>query len=106
MRRWLLFAGPISLVFCVALVGCALGPAVRRTSESLDTDAKSFALSTGRANIYVCRKTEFVGSGLNISIILDGERVGALSIGTYLLLSVPPESTLCQPGCTNKVTLS
>lgn len=88
MSRWLLVAGLTSLFCCFAPVGC--GPAVRRTPESLDTEAKAFTPKAGRANIYVHRKIELLKSLGSLSILLNRERVGALSIGTYLLLSLAP----------------
>ena len=85
MRKRLLAIGFVSLFCFVLFVGCA-DPVVLLAPDSKDTEAKAFKPQSGRANIYVYR----TGAARNLPIFLDGENVGELSLGSYLLLTVPP----------------
>jgi len=68
------------------LSGCAVVPT---TPETLDAEAKAFAVAPGKANIYVAR-TGSVGSAVGMQTLLDGNLQGLLAFGTYQLLTVDP----------------
>jgi len=93
VRQCAIVTEVISLVSCVGLAGC-YGPSVLRTPTSQDVQAKTFRPEPGRANIYVWRDggPDPITSS---QVLFDGTMVGALHIGNYLQLTVPPgEHTL------------
>src|SRR5260370_21958023 len=80
---------PASLFACVliALSGCAepsLAP------SDADTTAKSLFTTPGKARIYVYRPSGFYGAGINLPTFLNTQLVGQPTVGTFLLLEVPP----------------
>jgi predicted small secreted protein len=69
------------------LSGCASIP---MAGTDLDSQAKSFQNYDQLSNIYVYKESGFFGSGITWSLKLDGQLVGAIRSGNFMLLVVPP----------------
>ena len=79
----------VSIAVCllVFLVGCAepsLAP------SDADTAAKRISVTPGKALIYVYRPSGFAGAAIKLPTFLDTQLVGQPTVGTFLLLEVPP----------------
>ena len=70
-----------------ALVGCATAKIA--TPES-DAAAKRFVPPEGKANLYVARSGGSYGPTTTFDVVVDGKVAGALSPGTFLLISIDP----------------
>jgi len=98
MRNGVILPWLIVLISCVGLAGCT-GPAVRLMPTSDDTQAKTFTPKPDRANIYIYRSSAH--PELRFKVMFDGKMVGALGIGSYLLLTVSPGDYTLFAECDN-----
>ena len=80
------FAIAAILVVGGALAGCASVP---MADTQRDATAKTFAVTAGKANIYVYRN-ETMGAAVKLGLHLDVMPVGETSAKTYYLLQVLP----------------
>lgn len=71
----------------VLLSSCA---SVQLSSVEMDTSAKAFAPTIGKANIYIARGTGITGGAYSPQILVDGINIGTIGYNTYLLVSVDP----------------
>ncbi|MDH5191402.1 MAG: DUF2846 domain-containing protein [Gammaproteobacteria bacterium] len=76
----------IAILMVTFITGCASVP---MASVEQDTQAKSFKVNSGKANIYVYRNENF-GAAIKMPVVLDGKIVGDTAAMTYLLLEVDP----------------
>lgn len=84
MLKQLSIAGAVLVVALAS--GCA---SVQMASTEQDSAAKTFAVKSGRANIYIYRNETF-GAAIKMPVALDGKLVGDTASKTYLLLEVAP----------------
>jgi hypothetical protein len=78
------------LIMCaggVMLAGCATVPMATAVQ---DIEAKSFAPTPGKANLYIARRNAYFGSAITFQIMVDGYPIGAIGPGTYHLIAVEP----------------
>jgi hypothetical protein len=74
-------------LFCAALLtGCAT---VKMSSVAMDTQAKTFSVKPGKANIYFYRDWWFSGIELH-GVELDGKPMGETTRMTYFMFEVEP----------------
>jgi hypothetical protein len=79
--------------------GCATAP---MTSSAQNTEAKTFQVAQGTANVYLARRSNGFGDTLEAYTHVDGQNVGALAPNTFQLVSVTPgHHTLSVAGPTN-----
>lgn len=78
-----LYAG---LVLAAVISGCASVP---MASLDEDTQAKTFAVREGKANIYVYRNESF-GGAIPMTVALNGKVAGQTGPKTYFLFEVDP----------------
>lgn len=77
----------LALIAALALFGgCA---AVPMSTPEADAQAKGFAPSAGKANIYVFRN-ESMGAAVTMEVMLDGKSAGKTAAKTYFLFEVAP----------------
>lgn len=76
---------------CGALLLAVLGgcASVPMASAELDAQAKSFATTPGKANIYVYRHESF-GAAIRIPVSLDGRKIASTAAKTYMMVTVEP----------------
>jgi hypothetical protein len=79
----------LALSFITLVFGCASVPLASKEEE---TQALGFRAEADHAGLYVCRKSEYNGSGLLTQIVLDGKMKGSLKAGTFFYFSVSPGS--------------
>ena len=65
------------------LVSCTSVPLA---SDQMDQTAKQFRPLSGQGRVYVLRKKEFKGSGLDMKIYFDRKDVANLRPGTYTVI--------------------
>ena len=75
----------ISLVIAVA--GCAT-TTIPMAADEMDKAAKTFSPTEGKANLYVVRTNNFVGSGISPNISVDGKLIGTVTQGSYFLVAL------------------
>ena len=75
------------ILFGTALTACAT---VALAPPAKDQQAKTFEVSEQQANIYLFRHFQIAGDGILLPIYLDGQFVGGVAPGTFLLLQVNP----------------
>lgn len=75
----------VAMVLTLA-VGCTA--TVSMAPEAEDQAAKEFVPAAGTANLYVARKDSFVGSALAFEVKLDGDSVGSVATGTFVLIEM------------------
>ena len=75
-----------AILIAVLATGCASVP---MASVEKDTAAKTFAVKSNKANIYIYRNETF-GAAIKMPVALDGKLVGDTAAKTYLLLEVDP----------------
>ncbi len=77
------------LCLCFVLLGsCAA--TVPLTTKELDAKGKLFSPPDDKANLYVVRGGGLAARGVLFQVIMDGEILGAVAPGTYLLIEVEP----------------
>ena len=74
------------LVVGSQLAGCALAPPA---SPELDAQAKTFASTPGKANLYIYRN-EIFGGATMMEVLLDGKSLGRTMAQQYFLIPVEP----------------
>jgi hypothetical protein len=79
------------------LVSCAT---VAMAPERQSPEAANFRAQTGKAAIYVYRRSGFVGGGVAHPVYLDGRVLGNNGPGTFLLANVSPGSHIVSAGVT------
>ncbi len=79
--------GVFVLVLTLALTACAT---VALAPPAKDQQAKTFEVSEQQANIYLFRHFQIYGDAILLPIYLDGQFVGGVAPGTFLLLQVNP----------------
>lgn len=55
-------------------------------------EAVKFSPPAGMANLYIIRREAYLGCAFNIGIGLDGQQVGSLQTGSFLLKNISPGS--------------
>lgn len=100
IRRRLNYFLPV--VFLLFLSGCASVP---MTSESLDAEAKSFAVKTDKSSIYLYRNETF-GGAILLTTTIDGKVAGQTGPKTYFLWEVDPGKHEITSVGENTVTLT
>ena len=74
------------LILTVLLGGCT-----RITvSEEEERAAERFEPQPGYGNVYIVRKKTLIGSLVDIQVLINGQHIGPLNIGTYHLLELKP----------------
>jgi hypothetical protein len=81
-------AAIVATCAAAAIGGCATFPAA---DEATDREAKTFAVSPGRANIYLYRE-EGPGEAVVMDVLLDGVPMGRTGPRTYFVFDVEPGS--------------
>lgn len=76
----------VALVASAVVSGCASVP---MASAQKDSQAKSFAVSPGKSNIYVYRN-ESMGAAVKMPVVVDGMAIGDTAAKTYLLYQANP----------------
>jgi uncharacterized protein YceK len=76
----------VLLVVVSLLTGCASVP---MASIEHDTQAKTFAVESDKANIYLFRN-EFVGPAVKMDVVLDGKPVGQTVAKSYMKFELKP----------------
>jgi hypothetical protein len=79
-------------ILCVFLIGlsisgCATAPLTSDEEEAL---AERFEPAPVLGNLYIVRKTTFVGSAIDISVKIDEQFIGIIQPGSYHFLELPP----------------
>jgi hypothetical protein len=96
--RWMV-GGFLCLSCSIALIGCVYVHSVtptsasreaKRTNESLDAEAKRFAVAPGRANIYVYQTADSGVADTYLIVLRNLDVIGCIDGGTYLLAATPP----------------
>lgn len=77
-----------AMLLCGVLLlsGCASVP---MASAAADQQAKSFATTAGKSNIYVYRN-EYFGAAIRMPVMIDDRMVGETGANTYILATVDP----------------
>lgn len=83
LNKFVMFA---LLVAAFLLTGCASVP---MASVDHDTQAKTFAVESDKANIYLFRN-ESMGAAVKMDVVLDGKPVGQTVAKTYMKFEVKP----------------
>ena len=85
--RFVRFILLLSIASLLSLVsGCA---SVSMTPAEDDTRAKTFAVKSGKANIYLYRNETF-GAAIKMNVSLNGKMAGETAAQTYFLWEVDP----------------
>ena len=75
------------LILTILLGGCT-----RITvSEEEELAAERFEPELGYGNVYIVREKTLVGSLVEIEVIVNGQHIGPINIGTYHLLELRPD---------------
>jgi len=74
------------MVGALLLTGCA---SVHMASVEHDAQAKSFAVKSDKANIYLFRN-ESMGAAVKMDVVLDGKPVGQTVAKSYMKFEVKP----------------
>ena len=90
----------ILLVFFMS--GCVSVPL---TSANYDSEAKKFSVPADKSYIYVVRSSGGPGTGVHMSVALDGNDVGILATSTFLLLEVSPGKHSIKTGLSRSATV-
>lgn len=86
----------IFLLIILLTSGCAA--TIPLASPDLDIQAKKQAPSTDSCLIYIYRTSQYVGSGVLRSIVLDNDYIGELAPGCYFLVeTLPGEHSISKP---------
>lgn len=88
MKKLSLLVGVVMLT----LTGCASVP---MADPAADTQAKTFATTPGKANIYIYRNETF-GAAVKMPLTLDGKSVGSTASKTFVLQQVEPGKHIVQ----------
>ena len=59
-------------------------------SHLTKAEALKFSPPVGMANLYIIRREAYLGCAFNIGIGLDGQQIGSLQTGSFLLKSISP----------------
>jgi hypothetical protein len=82
MRTLIRMASSLAIAF--VLVGCASGPKYPEVKSSLP------ALSAEQGRIWFYRSGTMFGSGIQPSVVLNGEKVGESTPGGFFIVDRPP----------------
>lgn len=88
MKKLSLLVGVIMLT----VTGCASVP---MADPAADTQAKTFATTPGKANIYIYRNETF-GAAVKMPLTVDGKAVGSTASKTFILQQVEPGKHVVQ----------
>ncbi|HEY6094911.1 MAG TPA: DUF2846 domain-containing protein [Gallionellaceae bacterium] len=81
------------------LTGCASVP---MASPEQDAKAKTFAVATDKANIYLYRN-EAMGGAVKMDVVLDGKAIGQTTAKTYIVMEVAPGKHVITSKAENEV---
>lgn len=80
--RWIVIS--LAFVFFYACVSVPIAP------QAESEKAKKFIPLPDKATIYIYRKDQFLGGGINFPIIVNGKIVSFLIVGTFVVVEANP----------------